>query len=143
MSYTKKLELEVISSSYFGFYSDPFRRFLVFSLSDQSTPPGLHDWGPSGSFPRSNGLQVSMEYVERLPATPHPFLNLVFTQTNRPHSIQLETTNKGRRYSNKHRHLKNYKKLCSFCITGPAASPLPLLLPAYSPILQISTHPNQ
>ena len=101
MSYTKKLELEVISSAvfemdyhsgYFGFYSDPFRRFLVFSLSDQSTPPGLHDWGPSGSFPRSNGLQVSMEYVERLPATPHPFLNLVFTQTNRPHSIQLETT---------------------------------------------------
>ena len=26
-------------SDYIGFYSDPFRRFLVFSFSDQSIPP--------------------------------------------------------------------------------------------------------
>ena len=75
-------------SGYFGFYSDPFRRFLVFSLSDQSIPPPLL----RGAFWVEGGHQVSMEYVERLPATPHPFLNLVLTQTNRPHSIQIDTT---------------------------------------------------
>ena len=56
LSYTKKLELEVISSAvfemdyhsgYFGFYSDPFRRFLVFSFLTKATPPTQEYVGPS------------------------------------------------------------------------------------------------
>ena len=41
------------SSSYFGFYSDPFRRLLVFSLSNQSTPPVLR-----GAFLRHSAEAV-------------------------------------------------------------------------------------